>query len=236
MTIRCITFDLDDTLWSVEAVMRNAERVFYAWLVQNYPRISEQLTPDALVTHRRAHAGRFPELSHDFTALRRRWLAHLAETFEYGPALVDEGFRVYWQSRNTVTLYDGVHELLESLRGRYALGAITNGNADVDYIGIGHYFDFVVTAAKAGAPKPEARIFRAALAEAGVAAERVLHVGDDASLDVLGASAVGMRTVWVNPRGEPWPGGTPPHAEIRSVTELDAVLTSLASSGARDGR
>ncbi len=140
---------------------------------------------------------------------------------------MEEGFRVFWEQRNAVTLYREAREALEALHGRYALGAITNGNADVDYIGIGHFFDFVVTAATAGAAKPAPRIFQAALDAAGVGAESTVHVGDDALRDVGGAGAVGIRTVWVNADGRPWPGGPAPDAEIGSLEELEAVLADL---------
>ena len=32
MTIRCIAFDLDDTLWACKPVIEHAEQRFYAWL------------------------------------------------------------------------------------------------------------------------------------------------------------------------------------------------------------
>jgi putative hydrolase of the HAD superfamily len=104
------------------------------------------------------------------------------------------------------------------------VGAITNGNADVHYIGIGHYFDFVITAAGAGVAKPKAEIFHAALDAAGVQACHAVHVGDDPERDVQGANAVGMRSVWVNVKAAPWPGGRPPDAEIRTLDELQPLL------------
>lgn len=224
MALRCVTFDLDDTLWECGPLLEAAEEAFYVWLENNYPRISERYTLAELVTHRRGHFRRFPEMEHDLTYLRRRWLEQLADGFGYGADLVEDGFRVFWEHRNAVTVFDEAHALLEGLREHYAVGAITNGNADVQYIGIGHYFDFVITAAQAGAAKPKAEIFHAALAAAGVDAAQALHVGDDPVRDVAGAAAVGMRTVWVNVDDRPWPGGPPPDAEIRTLDELAPLL------------
>ena len=231
MSVQCVTFDLDDTLWECDSLIAAAERVFYQWIEQNYPRIGVHFTLDDLVDHRRAYFSRYPEMRHDFTYLRKRWLVHLADVFEYGPEFVEHGFNVFWEKRNDVALFEDVPTVLAGLRDRYAVGAITNGNADVHYIGIGHYFDFVVTAAQAGAAKPEPEIFHAALEAAGVNAERSVHVGDDAVRDVRGAGAVGMRTVWVNADDKPWPGGPPPDATIRSLGELEAVLRKLDGDG-----
>jgi HAD superfamily hydrolase (TIGR01509 family) len=50
----------------------------------------------------------------------------------------------------------------------------------------------VVTSAEAGAPKPDAAIFRLALERLGVEPERALHVGDSPA-DEQGARSAGMR-------------------------------------------
>jgi putative hydrolase of the HAD superfamily len=224
MPIRCVTFDLDDTLWQEEPLLRAAEEAFYDWVRCHYPRISERYDRQELVAHRRWYFQRYPEMGHDFTYLRCRWLRHLADRFGYDAQLEEHGFRVFWEHRNAVTLFEEAHEALDGMRERYAVGAITNGNADVHHIGIGHYFDFVITAAGAGAAKPKAAIFHAALAAAGVEARHAVHVGDDPKRDVQGANAVGMRTVWVNVNVTPWPGGPPPDAEIRTLDELEPLL------------
>ena len=224
MPLRCVTFDLDDTLWECAPLLIAAEEAFYDWIKCHYPLISERYDLAELVAHRRGYFQRHPEMEHDFTCLRRNWLRNLAKSFGYGTQLVEHGFRVFWEHRNAVTLFEEAHAVLDGMRERYAVGAITNGNADVHHIGIGHYFDFVITAAAAGAAKPKAEIFHAALTAAGVEAAHAVHVGDDPKRDVHGANAVGMRTVWVNVNALPWPGGPPPDAEIRTLAELELVL------------
>jgi len=224
MSIKCVTFDLDDTLWETTSVIARAEELFYAWLACRYPRLARRYRPEALLDHRRSYYQRYPELHHDLTALRKRWLAQLAREGGYGPDLVEQGFDHFWRHRNEVKMFDDARTMLVRLNGSYRVGAITNGNADVHHIGVAHYFDFVVSAADAGAAKPRPEIFEAALGRAGVRAPEAVHVGDDPDADVRGASAAGMRTVWVNTTGLPWPGGARPDAEVRSVGELPAVL------------
>lgn len=224
MSIRCITFDLDDTLWDCAPVLEAAERVLYAWLEEHYPRITAHLDLEGMFRDRRAFALRHPELLHDMTLLRKEWLAEHASRHGYPDELIDHAFQVFWEHRNRVDLYAEVATLLPTLKARYRIGAITNGNADVTHIGIDHYFHFVTTSAAAGASKPAPEIFHAALAAAGVAPEHAVHVGDDPRTDILGAGAVGMRTVWFNPGLKPWPGGRLPDAVIRELGELEGVL------------
>jgi putative hydrolase of the HAD superfamily len=48
----------------------------------------------------------------------------------------------------------------------------------------------------------------------------VLHVGDDATLDVLGALNCGMQTVWVNRSDQLWAHPAVPHETVATLTEL----------------
>jgi HAD superfamily hydrolase (TIGR01509 family) len=59
-------------------------------------------------------------------------------------------------------------------------------------LGLETAVDAIVTSAEVGARKPAPDVFLEALARLGSAAERAVHVGDDAS-DEAGAAAAGMR-------------------------------------------
>ncbi|MEJ2177381.1 MAG: HAD-IA family hydrolase [Gammaproteobacteria bacterium] len=222
--IECMTFDLDDTLWLCEPVIHNAEYVFYTWLEQHFPAIAEDFDIPGLISHRRDVFLQFPEMSHDFSWLRKRWLEQLADDYGHDNRLVDEGFEVFLAARNDVTLFEGAIDLLELVSQRYQVGAITNGNADVHRVGIGHYFDFSISASGAGASKPSPVIFQAAADHAGVVPENILHIGDDAERDICGAARAGMKTLWINPQGLPWNGPHQPNHEVRLVTELRDLL------------
>lgn len=222
--ITCITFDLDDTLWESGSVLANAEARLYEWIARACPDIARACSYDALAAHRQAHHASIPEIRHDLTRARILWLESLLQEWGYEPGLAETGFRVFREHRNAVTLFDDAARVLGKLGERYSIGAITNGNADVHRIGIGHHFDFVVTPAEAGAAKPEPAIFERALDAAGASPETVVHVGDDPARDVAGAAALGIRTVWMNPEGRSWPEEVRPDAEIRSLPALVPVI------------
>jgi putative hydrolase of the HAD superfamily len=222
--IRSISFDLDDTLWPCAPVIARAERRFYAWLEVHYPAIPSRYDFDTLIDHRVHHFGAHPDWHHDLTHLRKEWLRGLADEVGYDHSLVDSGFEVFWMARNEVEFFEQSEDVLDRLTGLYRLGSMTNGNADVHHIGIGHYFDFVITSAEIGQPKPHPDIYQAAIELSGVPAEQLLHVGDDPVRDIQGASALGIRTVWINMKNEPWPGGEKPDAMIQNISELPNLL------------
>jgi putative hydrolase of the HAD superfamily len=224
--IQCVTFDLDDTLWLCAPVVHNAEFVFYMWLEEKFPNIAADFDISTLTLQRRDFFAQFPEMAHDFSWLRHKWLGQLFEDYEVDSLHVEEGFNVYLNARNDIVLFDGAQRVLEKVSKRYLCGSITNGNADVELIGIGDYFDFSITAAGAGAAKPSPVIFDAAVAAAGVSPEQILHIGDDPDRDMRGAAAAGMQTLWVNPQGMKWKGRHRPGGQIRMISELGPLLDS----------
>lgn len=222
--IRCLTFDLDDTLWDCAPVIERAEQALFDWLAAEYPRIARAHDLNALRTHRMGIARSHPHLRHDVSLLRILALRDLARRHGYAEDLAEPGLALFRSHRNRVTLYEGVRELLMRLRSRYRLGCISNGNADLEAIGIADLFDFSVFAAEVGACKPQAEVYAAAVGRAGVSAAEMLHVGDDAEADVLGASRAGLYSAWLNAALKPWPGGRLPDAMVRSVHEVEALL------------
>ena len=206
MAITCITFDLDDTLWESGSVLANAEARLYEWIAHTCPDVARTHSYDALAAHRRAHHASIPEVRHDLTRARILWLESLLGEWGYEPGLAEAGFRVFREHRNAVTLFDGAARVLGKLGERYSIGAITNGNADVHHIGIGHHFDFVVTPAEAGAAKPDPAMFEFALNAAGVPPGNVVHVGDDPVRDVAGRGRPGAAHRVDEPRGTPLAG------------------------------
>jgi len=101
---------------------------------------------------------------------------------------------------------------------------VSNGNADLEAIGLARFFERALAAREAGVLKPDPRIFTLLLERAGVAAERAVHVGDDAVADVQGARRAGVTPVWLNRSGRAWPSAPPPPLTVRGLEELAELL------------
>lgn len=229
MTIRCITFDLDDTLWACHPVIMRAENLFYAWLKSYYPKITAKYSETELIDHRMAFMRDNQEQKHDLTFLRKRWLEKLGDETNYGydQTLIETGFEVFWLARNEVSFFEDTLEILEQLSKKYSLGVISNGNADVHHIGIGHLFDFTLSSEKAGVSKPHQDIFHKAIDLSSHDLHETVYVGDDPARDIIGAHNAGLKAIWYNPKLQPWPGGRTPDAVIRSIHELEDKIVNL---------
>lgn len=227
MSIKCIAFDLDDTLWECHPVIEHAEQCFYDWLITYYPKIPQKYSAPALVEHRVSYMKAQQDNLHDLTVLRKDWMKNLANEVGYDDGYVEAGFEVFWLARNEVSFYDNTLDILEDLATRYSLGVISNGNADVNHIGVGHLFDFSLSSEQAGVSKPDKIIFDQALVLAGTKAHETVYVGDNPKNDVLGAHGAGLHAIWFNPKMHAWPGGRTPSAVIRHLNQLEEKLNSL---------
>ena len=177
--------------------------------------------------------GSNPSIAHDLNAVSRAALVALCHEVGADPAqIVRPALNAFNAARNRPPVWPGVVRSLRRLKDDWGvrLGAITNGEADATRIAaFGDLFSFSVTAAEAGAAKPNAAPFELAIARAGVPARCIAHVGDDPETDVSGAKAAGMRAILVSgagvglrpPSHRALPGTQPlPDLELNSVNDL----------------
>ncbi len=196
--IAAITLDLDDTLWPVRPPLVAAEKVLAMWLATHAPATAQGTPPAAMLALRAEVAAAHPHWSHDLSAIRLETIRRALRLHGDDPALAEEAFEVFFEARHAVTLYDDVLPALERLAARHRLVAVSNGNAELHRVGLGHLFaGGSVSARLHGVAKPDPSIFRAACAAAHAAPHQVLHLGDDLVADVDGALAAGLHAGWI---------------------------------------
>ncbi|PID60919.1 MAG: haloacid dehalogenase [Gammaproteobacteria bacterium] len=223
---KVVSFDLDDTFWDCAPVIERAERALYQWHREHTPRIADAHDEVSLGEYRRRFRSANPHLAGYMTEIRRAGIAALLGEHDYaGEHLVDAAMDWFLHHRSDVELYAGVIDLLGALQGRYGLAAITNGNANLEQIGIEEHFDIVLKPEPGLPPKPDAAMFSRCCAHFGIAPSSLLHIGDNPLTDVQGALRFGAEAVWFNQQKSPWPEAqAPAHHEVASIAELSALL------------
>ena len=224
MRIRAITIDLDDTLWPIGPVMLRAEERLDAWLRAHCPPVAAAYPISAMRALRDRVAEEHPDLAHDFTSQRLLCLRAAMQPHGYGEQHVDAAFAEFYAARNEVECYSDALPALESMAARYPLVSLSNGNADLERIGLARFFHFSISSRSFGKAKPAAEIFHAACAGLDLPPAEVLHIGDDPALDVLGAHAAGLRSAWLNRSGAAWDHAVRPDLVARDLRELAAML------------
>ena len=75
----------------------------------------------------------------------------------------------------------------------------------------------MVTSERAGAYKPDRRVFETALRLAGLSAGEVVHIGDSLINDAAAASAVGIPALWLNREEKSVPDGVTAVCDLREA-------------------
>ncbi len=222
--IKAILFDLDDTLWPIAPAIARAEILMHDWLRIHAPGVAKQFSSDQLRARRLQLLDRQPDYRINLSALRHAALTEVFLEMEEEPVKVDAAMAVFLQARNAVTLYEDVLPALLQLRGQIALGAISNGVADLETIGLAHYFDVALAAHRFGVCKPDSSIFQAACDALRIAPANAVYVGDDLEIDILGAQNAGMQAIWINRTNQTLPSHISPQGICTSLHELHAWL------------
>lgn len=215
--LQAISFDLDDTLYANHPVMEKLEQGMLQWLHQNH---SISQSTDHLYWRfiKQQVAQKNPELRDNVTLWRQIQLEYGLSQLGYTPkkaksvALIAVEYAL--ELRNQIDIPKQTHQVLAELAQRMPLVAITNGNVDVNKIGLNHYFQTVLKAGVDGRAKPNADLFHCAIErlnhssfnqafKTSIKPQQVLHVGDHLLTDVFGAKQAGLSAAWFNDQRQP---------------------------------
>ena len=221
--IKCITFDLDDTLWAIEPVILEAEQRFHGWLKKNYPIVADNFDILSLRQLMKKTASDNPDIKHNLTEVRIKGYTYIKDLYKLPDDMPLKSFKYFMKYRNKVKLYDGAENMLVELKKRYMIGTITNGNASLEKIGIKKFFDFEVKAADVGFMKPSSKIFEAALKKASCKPSEMVHIGDSYDKDIIGAKSVNMNYIWLNHKNTEYFDVEKSNI-IRSISEIPKLL------------
>lgn len=224
--VTVVAFDLDDTLWPCMPTIHRAEDTLYRWLQQSYPRITANYNPAQMVELRREFSTRDRRYAVDMTLMRCDFLHHIGELHDYdGVQVSQQGFDVFFAARQQVEFYADVLPCLRRLKKSFRLGAISNGNASVEQVGLGHLIEYSVSASELQVAKPDPLIYRHFAERFEAAPEEIVYVGDHPAYDVLGANQAGFHAVWINREQIPWPAHLPdPSRQVMDLHQLEKLL------------
>lgn len=229
-TYKHIFFDLDRTLWDFDAAAEVAfERIYDRYHLKDLG------IPNAHDFHETYHPlnerlwelYREDRITKDYLN-RTRFVLPLEHYNIHDTDLADhlsEDY-VYWSPR-IVKLVPGTMVLLDYLKPKYHLHLITNGFQEVQdtkltLSGMKPYFETLTVSEEVGVKKPNPEIFHYALQKANAKAEESLMIGDEMAVDIDGARAAGMDTLFYNAKGHP-EAGTCTY-EVKDLLEIKEIL------------
>ena len=107
-------------------------------------------------------------------------------------------------STKFIRLYDGVIDLLESLKAKgkkvYLLSNAQRGftRPELGYLGIEKYFDAILISSEEGCKKPGNSFYQRLLDRYNLNPKESIMIGNDSVSDILGACGVGMDSLYIH--------------------------------------
>ena len=220
-TVRCVLFDLGDTLWSRKDMavwerMENASNVLAVTVLRKcvtspfLPNMNDsalgkrlrESVDECLRNLIRQEPGLEPQGSRAIVQVLQQWGIEGVDIGR-GEAIF-EALRV--RIPESRPLFDDVHPTLKTLQQRgFQLGVVSNRHwggkifqEDLQRLGLLDYFDLrhMAISVDLGVRKPDPAIFLHALNALKVPPEHAVMVGDSLLSDIVGGKMLGIFTVW----------------------------------------
>lgn len=149
---------------------------------------------------------------------------------------VAPAFNAEYQVRlgDTIVFCPHALETVQSLRGRVAQCAVTNGtkiaqDKKLARSGLDRLLDRIFISEVVGAEKPSAAFFAPVFASlGGIKPEEMLIVGDSLTSDIRGGINAGIRTCWYNPGGHAAPPELRTDYTISDIAEVLQIVEKSA--------
>lgn len=227
--IKLITFDLDDTVWPNKKVILDAEKALWNFLVLKAPQLKDNFNEGSINKIRVNLVEQDPSLKFDLTRFRKEVVKELLlslgldtnEAIYYS----NESFNEFFKARNKVQLYKDAKLILERLHRKTLIGSLSNGNADLEIIGIDSFFDFAINSKDVSSNKPSPPHFLKALKIASCSPDEAIHIGDCPVNDVGGARNCNINTIWFNCDKHKWDEIFPCDLQTKNWKDLYEVIT-----------
>ena len=237
MIVKGIVFDINGTLINIntdegnEQIYRSISHLLKYYGIRTSRNDVREGYYQILKEQRRAGGEAFPEF--DAVAVWRQFLndrlarsgaAMSKNKLAVLPHFLAELYRGI--SLNRLDLYPEVREVLDELRSRYRLAALSDAQSawavpEMRMVGLEGYFYPIVVSGDLGYRKPDPRIFALALRRMHLPPEEVVFVGNDMYRDIYGARQAGMRTVFfATGQGQQQMDGVEAHYNIYRFGEL----------------
>ena len=224
--IKAITFDADGTLWDFEKVMRRSLALTLRELETRDPLAAADLDVDRMIKIRNRVAEALKGKVSNLEEVRlEAFKQTLKDIGRPDDALASHLNEFYLKHRfDDIELFGDALPTLESLRSRYKIGLVSNGNSYPERCGLDGVFHYIVFSQDYRVEKPDSRLFLIAAEKAGCTPHEMLHVGDSLKNDVIGAAGAGIKAVWLNRQHIKADPAIKVEYEISSLTELLDML------------
>ncbi|MBR2860584.1 MAG: YjjG family noncanonical pyrimidine nucleotidase [Clostridia bacterium] len=226
--IKFVLMDLDDTILNFSLAEQKA-------LARTFEELGISVTEENVALYSRINSSVWSKIEKGELTRSEALIQRFALLFAHVGVQADphktNDFYFATLSQNA-DFIAGAKELLEELKGKYSLIAVSNGNSVVQWPRIkkAHledYFDKIFISQEVGFDKPSEKFFIKCFEQIeNFNRDEAIILGDRLSSDVLGGQNARIKTCWFNEKGEV-ATNIKPDFEIHSLSEFMGVLEQL---------
>lgn len=208
--INTLIFDLDNTL--IDRQRAFTEMLFLKFSeLESDKETVKQMVDDVLIWD-------------NFGAVERKVsLGNWADKYGYSQELALSIGEEWSKNSGTVAyLYPDVRETLTTLKEKYTIAILTNGNASsqrrkMQTIDIYDLLDYSLVSGECEFKKPQKEIFDLVLNDLNISANEAIYIGDTYKIDVLGSRNAGLKPIYVDRKNES-------HNDVFTIHEIKELL------------
>ena len=223
--IKALIFDLDNTLVDFMRMKEEAVNAAAGAMIDAGLKLDRKEVKEKIFEIYRQEGLEFQEVFDKFL---------MSELGEINYRILAAGIVAYRKAREAaLVLYPHVNlTLIELLKRGYKMAVLSDAPPKqawlrLCYLNLQHIFDQVITFEDTGVLKPHPRPFRKALELLEVEPEEALMIGDWPARDMVGASKLGIRTVYAKYGDTIGTDKSGADYEIDDISELLNIVESL---------
>lgn len=228
MNIKNIFIDLDRTLWDFDANSKETiQELFLKYKVNEKSNFEEFFLVYKNINDKLWEDYRNKQIEKDILIWKRFYLSQKHFGIENIDIAKNFGEDYLTISPQKTKLIPYAIEILEYLHKSYNIFLVTNGFKEVQYLKIKNtnleqYFDKVFTSEEVGCNKPNPCYFDFVIEKTKSNPAESVMIGDDINVDIIGAKAKGLKTIWCNFSNAS--SKDSPDFEVKSLLEIKNIL------------
>jgi len=196
--IKLVSFDLDNTLYDNQPIIKLAEQKSQEYLRVEFNRQDQVFDYQLFIEYRKELLLSEKSLSdgeksqyENLSFLRECVLLKCCENLSNPKEVAKQALEIFLTYRNQVVIEPQVTAMLQQLAQRYHLVSVTNGNCNPAKLSIFDVFKKNYSPASGYRAKPHPQMLKQILIDFKLRPEQILHVGDRLDSDGLAAEAIG---------------------------------------------
>lgn len=200
MKFKGLLLDIDNTIYAYKPAHEHALNQVLSFCNENFGLHNATVLEAYQLARKKVH------LELDTTAASHNRLLYFQKMLEaLAVNSLDHSlklYEMYWDHfLEKMTPFDGIYEVVEHYKNKICL--VTDLTADIQHrkihhLGLSKYASKLVTSEEAGKEKPHPYIFMLALQKLNLKADEVCMIGDNFKKDIVGASNLGIPSIWLN--------------------------------------